>query len=215
VRIHMRKITLVCSSHREKGLCNAQELLGLLRAIDPDVIFEEVRQSDFAIYNTGTLEGQAATRFLALKSFQRVPVDRYDLPPNFRALTDSVFDCVEQRSYEYLFLQDQSESDTHLHGFMYLNSAAFAKVMTRMSAIEDETIKSQGNPELLRALATWRQVIQGREKAMVENIYRYCRDNIFNTGVFLVGAAHRSGIVKTIEESSHPEADLIEWILYL
>ena len=34
----MRKITLVCSSHREKGLCNAQELLRILRAIDPEVI---------------------------------------------------------------------------------------------------------------------------------------------------------------------------------
>jgi len=211
----MRKITLVCSSHREKGLCNAQELLRILRAIDPAVIFEEVRQSDFDIYNTTSLEGQAATRFLALKSLQRVPVDRYDLPPNFRALTDSAFDFVEQHSHEYRFLHDQSESDTHLHGFMYLNSATFAKVMARMAEIEDETINREGNPDLVRALATWRQVIQGREKAMVENIYRYCRENIFETGVFLVGAAHRSGIVKAIEEAPHPEAELLEWILYL
>jgi len=87
--------------------------------------------------------------------------------------------------------------------------------MARMAEIEDETINREGNPELVRALATWRQVIQGREKAMVENIYRYCRENIFETGVFLVGAAHRSGIVKAIEEAPHPEADLLEWILYL
>jgi hypothetical protein len=211
----MRKITLVCSSHRENGLCNAQELLRLLRAINPDVIFEEVRQSDFALYNTGSLEGQSATRFLAFKSFQRVPVDLYDMLPNFRALTDSVLDFVDQTSHEYRLLQDQRDNAAQLNGFTNLNSAAFAKVMSRMSAIEEETINSAGDPELVRALATWRQVMQGREKAMVDSIYRYCRESIFDTGVFLVGAAHRSGLVKAIEELSIAEADLIEWNLYL
>jgi hypothetical protein len=211
----MRKITLVCSSHRENGTCNAQELLRLFRAIDPEVIFGEVPQSDVNFYNPRSLEGEAVTRFLTFKSFQRVPVDRYDMPPNFRALTDSVLDFVEQTSHEYRLLQDQRDNAAQMNGFTYLNSAAFAQVMTQMAAIEDETINSDGNPELVSALATWRQVIQGREKTMVENIYRYCRENSFDTGVFLVGAAHRSGIVKAIEELSHADADLIEWILYL
>jgi len=82
----MRKITLVCSSHRENGLCTARELLRLLRAIDPEVIFGEVPRSDIDFYNPRSLEGQAVTRFLTFKSFQRVPVDRYEMPPNFRAL---------------------------------------------------------------------------------------------------------------------------------
>jgi len=34
----MHKITLVASAHRESGLCNAEELLKILRAIEPDVI---------------------------------------------------------------------------------------------------------------------------------------------------------------------------------
>src|SRR5277367_647910 len=68
---------------------------------------------------------------------------------------------------------------------------------------------------LVRALATWRQVMQGRENLIVDNIYRYCRENIFDTGVFLVGAAHRSGIANAIEELSHADAELIEWKLYL
>lgn len=211
----MRKITLVCSSHRENGLCNAQELLRILRAIDPEVIFGEVPQSDIDFYNPRSLEGHAVTRFLAIKSFQRVPVDRYDTPPNFRALTDLVFDYVEQASHEYRLLQDQRDNATHLRGFMYLNSAAFAQVMSRMSVIEDETINRTGNSELVRALATWRQAMQGREKAMVENICWYCKKNNFDTGVFLVGAAHRSGVVRAIEEWSDAAADLIEWNLCL
>ena len=105
VGIRMRKITLVCSSHRENGLCNAGELLRLLRAIDPDVIFGEVPVSDFDFYNPRSLEGQAVTRLLEYKSFQRVPVDRYDIPLNFRAVTDSVLDFVERTSHEYLILR--------------------------------------------------------------------------------------------------------------
>jgi hypothetical protein len=137
------------------------------------------------------------------------------MPPNFRALTDAVLDFVDQTSQEYRLLQDQRDTAAQLHGFTYLNSAAFANLMSRISAIEDETINSEGNPELVRALATWRQVMQGREKAMVDNIYRYCRENIFDTGVFLVGAAHWSGIVKAIEELSNADAELIEWKLHL
>jgi hypothetical protein len=211
----MRKITLVCSSHRENGLCTARELLRLLRAIDPEVIFGEVPQSDIDFYNPRSLEGQAVTRFLTFKSFQRIPVDRYEVPPNFRALTDSVLDVVEQTSNEYRLLQEQQDNATQLNGLTYLNSAAFANIMARMSAIEDQTINSAGNPELVSALATWRQVMQGREKAMLDNIYRYCRENVFDIGVFLVGAAHRSGIVKAIEELLPADAELIEWNLYL
>jgi hypothetical protein len=46
----MHKITLVCSIHRENGLCNAEELLKILRTIEPEVVFEEMRPSDFASY---------------------------------------------------------------------------------------------------------------------------------------------------------------------
>ena len=87
--------------------------------------------------------------------------------------------------------------------------------MTRMLAVEEETINGAGNQDLVRGLTMWRQVMQGREEAMVENIYRYCRENVFERGAFLVGAAHRSGIVKAIDEFSNADADLIAWKLYL
>jgi hypothetical protein len=212
--IYMHKITLVCSLHRENGLCNAGELLRLLRSIDPDVIFGEVPQSDIDFYNPRSLEGQAVANFRAFKSFQRVPVDRYDMPPSFRAATESVFDFVEQASQDYLRLQDERDNAAHLNGFAYLNSAAFAQVITRMSEIEVETINSSGNQYLGRGLATWRQVMRRREKVMVDNIYRYCQENVFDKGVFRVGAAHRSGILKAVEEFSSTDTDLIEWKLY-
>src|SRR4051812_17470685 len=100
----MHRITLVCSAHRENGLCNAGELLKILRVIDPEAVFEEIRPSDLdSYYKHGTkwnLEAQALTRYREFKSFQRVPVDRYDMPEKLIAEIkrefDCVFDCLEQ-----------------------------------------------------------------------------------------------------------------------
>src|SRR5438309_5809280 len=104
----MHKITLVCSMHRENGLCNAGELLEILRAIEPDVGFEEMLPSDFdSYYKHGTkskLESLAITRYREFKSFQQVPVDRYDMPESLLAeikRVDCFFDRLEQTSHAY------------------------------------------------------------------------------------------------------------------
>ncbi len=219
----MHKITVVCSSHRENGSCNAGELLKILRAIEPDTIFEEVRPSDFDSYCKygirSSLEAQAIARYLEIKPFRRVPVDRFDIPKNRLVATkrefDGVFDYVEQSSREYQVLNEENDKSVCQYGFSYLNSVAFATVMTRISEIEEETINETGNQGLIRALERWRHLIQRREREMISVIYDYCRENVFNTGVFLVGAAHKMGIAKEIGHYASAEADLIEWKLCL
>jgi len=211
----MRKITLIFSSHRENGLCNAGELLKILRAIGPDTIFEEVRPSDFNSYNKSILEGRAVTKYREFRSFQRVPVDQYDMPQDLHAVTESVLDRVEQTSHEYLVLTEESGNAVNLQGFAYLNSLAFARARTRMFEIEDKTVNDTRDQGLIRGLAMWRDVMQRREAAMVGNIYEYCRESVFETGIFLVGAAHKSGIVKAIEKYASAEVDLVHWNFYL
>ncbi len=80
-----------------------------------------------------------------------------------------------------------------------------------MSHIEDAQISALGNPNAMRVLRRWRHQSRAREGAMVASIYEYCRANTFDTGVFLVGAAHRTGIVKEIEKYATTEADRIIW----
>lgn len=218
----MHKITLVGSAHRENGLCNAGELLNIIRAIEPEAVFEEIRPSNFDSYSKhgirSSLEALAITRYLEFKPFRRVPVDRYDIPENllaeFKREVDCVFNHVEQCSEEYQLLNEENDKSVYQHGFGYLNSAAFATVMTRISQIEEKTINETGNQGLIRALDRWRQFTQRREREMIRVIYEYCRDNVFNTGVFLVGAAHRIGIAKEIEHYANTDANLIEWKLY-
>ncbi len=208
----MRKITLVCSVHRENGLCNTEELLKLLLAIKPAVVFHEVRPSDH-----WSLEAQAVARYNQFRSSQQVHVDRYEMP--FNSLTDikndvdRVFDCVAQRSEEYGLLEREIDSSVNHIGFRYLNSPAFATQSARKSEIEYETIIGTHDQGLIRALQRWRHINQSRELQMAANIYEFCRSNTFDIGVFLVGGAHRTGIEKEIEKKyASAEADLISWI---
>src|SRR4051794_28659615 len=108
----MHEITLVCSAHRENGLCNAGELLKILRAMKPEVVFEEIRPSEFeSFYRDGatwSLEAQAITKYRQFKLPKQIPVDRYDVPANllaeFKRDFDCVFDYVAQVSQEYRLL---------------------------------------------------------------------------------------------------------------
>lgn len=173
-------------------------------------------QFDF-YYARGSVEAHAITRYRSFKELKSVPVDRYDMPENLLAAIkrdfDLVFDCVARGSQEYRLLEEENDEGVHRDGFRFLNGAAFAKRSERMSEIEDTIIAGSGDQNLIRGLERWRDLIQRREAAMVGNIYDYCRRNVFETGVFLVGAAHKTGIVKKIEECAGMEADLIEWKL--
>jgi hypothetical protein len=215
----MHKITLVCSAHRENGLCNAEELLKILLAIEPEVIFEELRPLEFDFYHRqGSVEAHAITRYREYRLFQYVPVDRYETPKDplgERREFDLVFDRVIQTSREYRELSQTNDNDrVQQYGFKHLNSVAYATASARMSEIEGETINRAGDQRLIRGLERWRHLIHEREREMVNNIYEYCRKNVFDTGVFLVGAAHKTGIVKEIEEYAGTEAELIGWKFY-
>jgi hypothetical protein len=213
----MHKITLVCSVHHENGRCTAEELQKILRAIGPEVVFEEVRPADFDGHQQSklTLEAQAISRYCESRTIRRVPVDQYndnEATAELRALMDRVFDFVEERSSEtYQDLWDEREALTHQQGFQYLNSVAFEKTTEEIEAIEDLTIRGTGDPDLIRGLDWWREVHKRREAEMIHAIFGYCRDHAFDTGVFLVGAAHKASIVKAIRARESAEAGLIDW----
>ena len=79
-----------------------------------------------------------------------------------------------------------------------------------MSEIEDEIIEGKVGD----ALRWWRQLMHRREIEMMRKIYAHCRENAFDTGVFLVGAGHKTGMAKQIENFNSREPDLIVWNLY-
>jgi hypothetical protein len=204
----MHTITLVCSIHNANGKCNVEQMAIILRALGPDIIFQEVRPSD-----EWSLEAQAVTEYRKFKLCQPVHVDGFKAPADaaeIKKLIDSGFEYVAEMSEEYRRLENENHGRTCQDGFSYLNSVDFEKSRARMSEIEDEIIEGKAGD----ALRWWRQVMHSREVEMMRNIYAYCRENAFDTGVFLVGAGHKTGIAKQIENFNRREPNLIVWHLH-
>jgi hypothetical protein len=58
------------------------------------------------------------------------------------------------------------------------------------------------DPRLFVIYESWKESNDLREKAMMENIRKYCEENTFDKGVFLVGAAHRQAVIDLSREQS-------------
>jgi hypothetical protein len=57
----------------------------------------------------------------------------------------------------------------------------------------------------------WAKTNDLREMEMVRNIERYCGENTFSRGVFLVGAAHRQHIIEKSREQTATASTQIQW----
>lgn len=205
----MPTITLVCSAHRANGLCNAAELLRILQALEPEVAFLEQQPSDGR--GDLTLEAKAVALCGETTPIRRVVVERDKAPISLYHDIQMVLDCVEQTSEEYALLSEANHRRANRYGFEYLNSGVFAATRDRLSQIEDSSIHGTADRRLIAALERWRTFTQAREDDMVRSIYDYSRNNVFRSGVFLVGAAHKAAIVASIRERISIELGLIRW----
>ena len=75
----MKEITLIGTIHKENGAANAASLFGILKSINPEVIFLEVSSNDFiGLYTKQewqNLESIAVTQYLKFHEAELVPVD--------------------------------------------------------------------------------------------------------------------------------------------
>lgn len=216
----MGKITLVCTVHNKRGSCSENELVGILESVDPDVIFEEIRPSDFDSYYAClyTLETQAVTRYVKARATTRqVPVDNFDDivdPGSLRRDIDILFDYAESNSIEYRALIAERDWKTDQLGFRYLNSPEFEELSKRSRELLENIIARSDSDGLKNILSTWNGQLQRRENSMLENIYAFCRTIPFKKGVFLVGAEHISPLIEGIESRIKREANLVSWNIW-
>jgi hypothetical protein len=218
----MPKLVLVSTAHRENGLCNVDALLRILREIQPEVIFEEVRPSDFDPHRTdgvnGRLEAQAIARYIQSNRAARVPVDRYEMSTDsaksFSRELFAALDHIEDRSPEYGRLRDAELRRTYEEGFCFLNSPDYTSLCARLNSIEDEIILDSGQPVWIHALNLWRSLNSRREQEMVGVIYDFCKAHAFEVGVFLAGAAHQNGVLRQVDSFALTHPGVIAWSLY-
>jgi hypothetical protein len=136
----------------------------ILRGIQPTVIFEEFRPSEFEFYyRRGNLEARTIKMYRELKSFQEVAVDRFEIPGNLHAEMQRFFNCVERESQDYRELNAVNNENIFVHGFPYLNSVTHENLAAKLCKIESDTIIGSGDQDLIRILEKWNHLNRMRE----------------------------------------------------
>lgn len=214
----MGRVTLVCTVHHEIGKCNVQELVKILVAVGPQVIFEEIRPDDFESFYTDeskcTVEIRAIKEYLKGRKARQVPVDDYETPEGFGPYMRALDDFVESRSSAYCNAMDEMHKQQAELGFSYLNSSAFASSIKESERLYQEAVSTYGNDLARSKLSEWNDHTRKRESSMLGNIYRFCLQTNFTEAVFLVGAGHMSGIKKGIERYAKDQPNLVCWRLW-
>jgi len=206
----LSRITLVGTVHRG----SEDELVRILEAISPDLIFEESRPSDFEAWYRNparyTPEMRAICRYLKMKPARQVPVDGYAIPNGFRGEMISLENFVRSNSLEYCELTGAIDARVDGFGFRFLNSLEYEALSRKEAEIFEKIIGRLGSEAQRKQLSMWNDQIRKREAVMVGNIRGFCGKTPFKEGVFLVGAAHIPAILKLVEGSTM-EGGPVEW----
>lgn len=211
----MYDITLICSSHKEHGKCNSNELHNIIEKINPEIIFEEITPSDFnACYNgqrfSRNLEANARKKNLQKHQIEHIPVDNYDLNNFDKKDIDYMFDKIFDHE-EYCNLHNKFYLLLNQRGFPFLNSGHCDEIFDKLHMLEEIIIKNANDDKLFCAYKLWTEIQDERENEMINNVYRYSKEHRFNTGLFLIGAAHRKSIINKIQKHSWAENVKLYW----
>lgn len=210
----MNKITIVGTVHNERGRCNKAELVKILDVISPNVVFEEISEKAYReMYvenGTWKLESEAIKEYQKYHLIEHVPVDQIGVSMSLLRRYQDLHMQVERRSRLYQVLCDQDSLNWRNKGFGYLNSGEFIELNRRLDE-EIENVASRIISKTPRnTFQEWRKLDHDREQDMVDSVYSYCRDNTFETGVLLCGAAHRKSIIEKIRVYEAKEPDTIQ-----
>jgi len=212
----MSNITLVNTYHEEKGNCNLQNLYKIIEVINPEVIFEELSPKDYnEIYvkneNSSRLEQDTIIEYLEKHSIEHIPVDCADVPPLILSYYKSCHKNVERRSIGYREFAKGFSEHICQYGYMYLNSNDFIEHDDWIENEIQETLKEIKNEKLIQNYQKWLDFMDIRENVMIEQIYDYCKDHIFERGLFYIGASHRAAIIKKTQKYNETAEVKLAW----
>ena len=80
--------------------------------------------------------------------------------------------------------------------------------------IPKESVLNIINDEnLFRIHRLEKEVIEKREYEMIANIYKFSRENPYDTALMFIGTGHRKSIFKLIEKFKIQESIKLNWVL--
>jgi len=157
------------------------------------------------------LESRAVKRYLEAHSAEAVPVDIMEASSEVVAESQRLCRELRARSRDYCQLMNADQQYIYEHGFSYLNSKYCVETWLKADVATREALESIGNAELFRGYNDWNDVHEHREREMMKNIRRYAETHPFNTGIFLLGAAHRRGIMDKAASLACAASVAIDW----
>lgn len=214
----MYNITLISTLHSECGKSNSDELCKIIESICPEVVFEELPKTIFDIaysrqFHGEPLEIRSIKKYLQNHSIKHVPVDI----EASQYLFDSEIDYMDTKFIEnpaYSTIVIEQTQFTENEGFSYLNSKKSSELFAKKEVIQKNIVEFDNDSLLARIYYLYNEHLNNRENAMIENIYNYSEENRYNKAVFLLGAGHRTSIVKKIAEYETKENLKLNWTFY-
>jgi hypothetical protein len=211
----MKYISLVCTVHEEEGLANIPKLCEILERIRPEVIFLECPPNALDQYlngcTTNKLESVSVRQYRASNSVELVAVD---LPtPDDRFFSDYRYlqERIAGKISESQRLVAWNKNYVRDRGFAYLNSEQCSKMRSEINADARAVVGSFKDQRLTEILELCNRTDDLRENEMMENILKYCGENSFEKGAFLIGAAHRHSIIDKSKRVSGEYPNHIQW----
>lgn len=227
----MSSVTLIATGHKEKGLCNSQELFKIIEQISPDVIFEEIPPGKFQGVYAGTR--QASLEVKTIKAYlqkypdvHHYPVDldiEQAIEKEIKQEVDGIAFICKDYSDEYDYLDGLLSLWSEKYGFPYLNNDRCSELILRKKVLEQQVLdalkedKNQtamDHERLGLAYKQWIDQIDDRENEMLRNIYIFMKQKEYARALFLVGAAHRKPIMQKIQEYESKEEFKLDWTFY-
>lgn len=227
----MSNITLIATGHKEKGLCNSQELFKIMEQVRPDVIFEEIPPGKFEAVYAGTrqysLEVKTIRAYLQkYPDVHHYPVDLdidQVVEKEIRQEVNGVAFICNDYSEEYNYLDRLLSLLTEKYGFPYLNNDQCSELILRKKILETQILDALKNDKSQTAMdherldlayKQWIAQNDERENEMLRNIYTYMESKKYTKALFLVGAAHRKPILEKIQEHKKNEKLKLDWAFF-
>tara|TARA_R110000868_G_scaffold71713_2_gene209704 strand:- start:32295 stop:32954 length:660 start_codon:yes stop_codon:yes gene_type:complete len=217
----MYKITLICTKHKEGGKCNSQELCKIIESKSPEIIFEELSYNNFRkCYfenSLETLETDAIKMYLQNYDVEHIPVDTFNIPEGYDRDIDYVYHTIfdnKRESYDLRLLLENQISLERESGFNFLNHIQNDQLFERINNHKERILATLNNEKLFRIADLEKEIIEKRETEILDNIYNYCENHLFNQAILFIGSGHRSAIIKKINERIVNQKVKINWVIY-
>ena len=173
----MGHITLIFTRHEEYGNCNSSQLLKIIEAVRPEVIFEELSQSSFDnSYQDETLitlETNAIKQYIAGHYITHIPVDTFhrtrEYDESFERLYSRLTGGITQEAIQLRCLIDQNINNVGKYGFDFLNSSANDEYFNKLDTLKSKILSHLNDESLYEIHRTELKMIEDRENQILEN----------------------------------------------